>query len=284
MKISRLFFMTLLFIGQGADVALPQTSQAAERPIALRRERLSGRTLATITEGDFVHPSLSPNGRMLAYARVVRDKNMESTEVLLMDLASGKRWTLLSRKAARRYAVYQAFVTAIKWIGAIRVRASIADGDVGVTHLTFDTRQRRLVREEDEEPDGTERPPADHPQTGHVVPFQNDRLFLLPEGDAIHLYLKRKDALLQVIRLSVRGDSTLEVKHQSPERTIFFVRTYASYEKGNQPLFRFDGERLTQSTDYTQLYDVAIDRQGRRIAFCFWEGDNRHIVVKTLKK
>jgi len=57
---------------------------------------------------------------------------------------------------------------------------------------------------------------------------------------------------------------------------------FASYEQGNNPLLVSDGKQLLHLIDYDELYDVDIDQQGRQIAFCFWNGDIRHIIVKEL--
>ena len=76
--------------------------------------------------------------------------------------------------------------------------------------------------------------------------------------------------------------SWIEVKHRSSERVVFLVRTDASSERGDNPLFIFNGDRLLQVKEYPLLHDAAVDPAGQRIAFCYWDGERRHIAIKEL--
>jgi hypothetical protein len=102
--------------------------------------------VATVRDGDTVRPRLSPDGVRLAYSRVVVKKGTELCELVVRDLRTGRSRVLLTAEQSRRYATYAAFVVALEWIGAYRLRATVADGDVDATLLTFDTRNGKLLR------------------------------------------------------------------------------------------------------------------------------------------
>jgi hypothetical protein len=57
---------------------------------------------------------------------------------------------------------------------------------------------------------------------------------------------------------------------------------YNTYEEGNNPLYLWDNGELRQTKDYDRLYDVHINRQGTRIAYCYWIDGKRRITVKEL--
>lgn len=48
-------------------------------------------------------------------------------------------------------------------------------------------------------------------------------------------------------------------------------------------MFVFDGSRLLRVREYSELYDVEVDPNGQRMAYCHGVGDERHIVVKEMK-
>src|SRR5215210_1203001 len=95
-------FVSLLLL---AAATLAQTGRAptpdpftAFKGVPVQTERLAGRPLARVSDGDFVHPALSPDGTALAYSKVlVRDKS-ESTEVLLLELHRRRTSILLHAK------------------------------------------------------------------------------------------------------------------------------------------------------------------------------------------
>ena len=74
----------------------------------------------------------------------------------------------------------------------------------------------------------------------------------------------------------------IEVKHRSSSKVIFLVRMHATSERGENPLFIFDGKQLFRVKEYSELHDASVDPSGQRIAYSYWEGDKRHIVVKEL--
>src|SRR5207247_4448992 len=70
------------------------------------------------------------------------------------DMRRGVLDTLLSAKAAAKYAVYKAYVRWCQWLSGTSLVSSIPDGDVGATAVTFNVRTRRILHEEDHEGDG----------------------------------------------------------------------------------------------------------------------------------
>ena len=96
------------------------------------------------------------------------------------------------------------------------------------------------------------------------------------------MFLYRDGKIRGLGEFDSAGPGQVEVKHLSPSRVIFLVRTHAAYERGDNPLFIFDGGQLFRVKEQAELYDAAVDPGGRRIAFCHWAGDERHLVVKDL--
>ena len=107
---------------------------------------IDGEIIVRIDDGDFVHPAFSPDGKRLAYAKVVVQDQNELTEVYVHEFASGKTWRLLDAKTSRNYAVYKAFVYRLDWISKDRLVAYVSDGDVDSTLVEFDVDARRIVK------------------------------------------------------------------------------------------------------------------------------------------
>ena len=317
--------------------------------------QISGKQLAAIKTGDYVHPTFSPDGKVLAYSKVIVKKDFENTEVLLYNLGTRRTSVLLNSQRARKYGTYKAYVSDMSWPSPRRLGVVISDGDVDSTRLTFDPITRRLLRERHESADDpiTERPLSplhkqarqqavtlfpDFPRnvldnelssdSALVLPGQgivlqknyaghdSDVWFLdfkgksvkhlldLPE-DAIRafrggvsfessiiiavahrsstsLFLYRDGKVKPLREIKSPGYSWIEIKHRSSEGVVFLVKTHGTAEKGDNPLFIFNGDRLLQVKEYPELYDAAIDAGGQQIAYCYWEGERRHIVIKEL--
>lgn len=146
-KILHAIFISLFIAfvsGDGAAIfsqtPLPENSRFGE-------VKISGNILAAIKNGDFVHPKFSPDGKRLAFANVLVEE-FENTEVRLYDLPKQTGSILLTAKQAKKYAVYAAFVANFEWLSPYRLRASISDGDVDTTILTFNTQTRRILKTE----------------------------------------------------------------------------------------------------------------------------------------
>ena len=348
-------------VGQDQFVKVPITGPLTSLEVSeVDKRAISGESLWTIRNGDFVHPTFSPDGNTLAYARVIARKNTEGTEILLHSFKNHRTSVLLNSAAANKYATYQAFVTNMSWPRQTRLEAEIHDGDVDLTRVTFNPSTRRLIREEQVETFGDRSPqlrdlPASYqkarqqavalfpelprkvldnallnssalvfPEKGIVLQkgyhghdphiwfldfknktmtrlmtlseqdshslrgglsFGDSILFLVFDGQQGYLFQYREGEIRCLTKLPGSEYTALEtrdVKYQSLEKIVFLVRTHAPYDKGDNPLFVFDGNRLTRVNDYKELYDADIDPQGKRIAFCYWNQGKRVIAIKTL--
>ena len=253
-------------------LAIVVAAQETHDAPSISQIKIAGASVATIKNGDFVHPTFSPDAKRLAYSRVITRKDFESTDVSLYDLSTHKRVLLLNSKKADRYATYKVFVSGMQWESRNRLQVSVGDGDVDGTDLIFDPVTRKLLKETPysfDDADLTELSPSDQKAYEHahsVFPSfpANGKLSRLGEFD-------------------FKGSERVEIKYVSPSRLIFLIRTHAPYERGDNPLFLFDGSKLFRVRDYAELYDAAVDPSGRRIAFCHWVRDQRHIEVRELK-
>lgn len=99
-----------------------------------------------------------------------------------------------------------------------------------------------------------------------------------------HLLAYREGSVSRLAEVEATSAAWLHVKHASPERVIFLVQANRGYEQGNNPLFVFDGTTAKRVTDIAELYDVAIDPQGKRICYAAWVEGQRHLVVKELRQ
>lgn len=311
---------------------------------------ISDKVIASIKNGDFVHPTFSPDGTLLAYSEVLARRDHENTRVLLYNLNTHKPSVLLDSKRAKHYATYSAFVVGMNWRSAKRLEVVISDGDVDSTRLSFDPYTRQLLRERHEEPGvvhlsliyrkARQRAIALFPAfprdvldtalknsalavpdkgiilqknyAGHDdniwfldfqsktikplinlseefsnaftggVSFKTSIIILLTYRQNAYLFLYREGKIKGLGVLHASSVSQIEVKHHSSQRLVFLVRTHEAYERGDNPLFIYDGEQLTRVREYAELYDAEVDSRGQRIAYCYWEGDKRHIIVKGL--
>lgn len=114
----------------------------------------SNEIIARIDDGDFVHPAFSPDGKRLAYAKVVVRDKTELTEIYVREIASGKTSKLLDAATSVKYATYKAFVYRLEWTSNDRLVASISDGDVDSTLVEFDVGARRIVENLPEDTEG----------------------------------------------------------------------------------------------------------------------------------
>ena len=337
---------------QPSDIPLVNPFTAFENA-SVKDVEISGKVIAKITDGDLVHPAFSPDGRILAYSKVLTSGQFENTEVLLYTLATGKTSVLLNSNKAAAYATYKACVTEIKWTIPKRLEVEIGDGDVGSTRLIFDPSRKRLLQERSR--DESELGPMSRmhrrvaqqavsifpafpravldnalrssslviPGKGIVLQknyaghddniwfldfqsksikslinlsqdfrrafngglsFESSILLLLSSQKTSYLFLYRDGKIKGLAKFESAAMGHVEIKHRSRERVVFLVRTRDHSAKGANPLFIFDGEQLFRVREQAELYDAAIDPTGKRIALSYWEGDQRHIVIKEFKE
>lgn len=130
-------------------------------PLAANRiaSQERGKTIATIQGKDLVHPTLSPDGKFLAYSEVIVENKRENTAVRILNLATKQRFLLISPQVAAKYRTYSSFVSSMDWTRSDRLEVTIGDGDVGSSILTFDPFGKKLLSVRHEE--GLELSPAD---------------------------------------------------------------------------------------------------------------------------
>jgi hypothetical protein len=334
-----------------SDIPLDNPFITLSGPL-VRETKISGAIVTTINNGDFIRPTFSPDGKVLAYSNVLVKGDFENTEVFLHDLRTNKHSVLLNSRKAATYATYAAFVTEMKWTSAKRLEVRISDGDVDTTQLIFDPQRRRLLEERAEGGDELDTRPlssveqkayqqarllfpsfqrkvldalrttalvipnrgivlqknyAGHDNNVWLLDFQNKSvraLINLPDdsinafnggvgfksaivlalsrGTKTYLFLYRNGKISRLGEFNSSGFSWIEIKYVSSSKVIFLLRTEETSDQGDNPLFVFDGTQLLRIKEYSELYDAAIDPAGRRIAYCYWAGDKRHIVVKEL--
>jgi hypothetical protein len=98
---------------------------------------------------DYVYPRVSPDGTRLVVARATqRPDGTETTDVLLVDIATGATRELVSRSAAEANETYETFVIGLHWVDDRRVEVSLSDGDVGGADLLVDARTGKILRTE----------------------------------------------------------------------------------------------------------------------------------------
>jgi hypothetical protein len=152
-----ILLLTVITVAQDKSFEMPlnDPSRSFSAP-PVSEVRLSKTVLAEFKNGDFVHPTFSPDGNILARSRVLVRGDFESTEVWLFDLITRKDSLLIDSKRAEKYGVYKAFVSGMSWDSPKRLEVLIGDGDVGTTHLTFDPYRRRLLRQRTTDLDETD--------------------------------------------------------------------------------------------------------------------------------
>ena len=76
--------------------------------------------------------------------------------------------------------------------------------------------------------------------------------------------------------------SSLSLRAQRRDSVWFVLTLHPSYERGGNRVFLYDGERLLSLGDYQELVDADVHLVRHRIAFLYWDGGQRHVVVKEL--
>jgi hypothetical protein len=300
---SRVFSCLLLsvcFVGFSEQFVTPATALVQS----------TGRTIAAITGKDLVHPTLSPDGKFLAYAEVLVQKGVENTAVRILNLDTKKSILLIDDKTAAKYKTYKSFVIDMEWSRADRLSVTISDGDVDSTMLTFNPGTQKLISTEFLEPGSSVG--QQEKLLGKIrAAFPNVNAEALKNGIYRYQVLKNGVVLMpgelfgkennlwafdipkkSVTKLLADQDPLaksllneeyyMKVIYSSAQRTIMIVYAHKSYEKGNNPLYFLENGQLRLSNAYQELYDVSVNAKGDRIAYCFWKNGKRQIVVKTL--
>lgn len=128
-----------------ALLAIQVTGYAINGEAAANIEVIEQKAILTIDDGDFVHPTFSPDGRYLAYSKVIVEDSTELTEIYLHDFESGKTRQLLDADSSRDYSTYKAYIYRLEWISSQRLLAYVSDGDVGTSLIEYDVITGNIV-------------------------------------------------------------------------------------------------------------------------------------------
>jgi hypothetical protein len=114
--------------------------------------------------------------------------------------------------------------------------------------------------------------------------FATGRDIIFAAGsDTLTLYRLRRGRLKPLTRFPVRPQvSGLSVRARRGDSVWFLLRLHTSYERGNNPAFLYNGERVLPLGDYAELADFDVHLPSRRIAFVYWDGLQRHLALKEL--
>jgi hypothetical protein len=115
------------------------------------------------------------------------------------------------------------------------------------------------------------------------VAFKSAIVLALSRGTKTYLFLYRDGKISRLGEFPSSGFSWIEVKHVSSSKVIFLVRIHETSAPGDNPLFIWDGSQLLRIKEYPDLYDASVAPDGRRIAYCYWTGGQRHIVVNEIR-
>jgi uncharacterized membrane protein YfcA len=140
----RAFAVFILVVG----VFMIARSEVIQSSTPLPTVSITEKTVATITDGDFVHPAFSPDGKKLAYSGVIVENKTELTEIFVRDLKTGNVTRLLDTEKSQSYAVYKSYVFDLTWKDNQKITAHISDGDVDSTVVTFDVAEGKILSEE----------------------------------------------------------------------------------------------------------------------------------------
>src|SRR6266568_5873898 len=102
-------------------------------------------------------------------------------------------------------------------------------------------------------------------------------------SDTLTLYRLRSGRLRALTRIPAHPQqSGLALRARRPGDVLFIVTVHPPYERGHNPAFWYHGERLLPLADYAELADFDVHLPTRRIAFVYWDGEQRHLAVKVL--
>jgi hypothetical protein len=326
----------------GAEITVNQSSPT-----------IDGQTIASVTGKDLVHPTLSPDGKFLAYSEVLLEKGRENTAVRILNLSTKQTTLLIDPKTAAKYKTYKSYVSGMTWSKNNRLAVTISDGDVDSTTLTFNPITKKLINAVANEP-GID--PAERAQEAKITaklrslfpkiqmdkamsnriglpgnswiiagdlfgegenlwlfnldkksvrklfdnaePFAqaditsvgqiNNDVYLFSLQDMVSLHQSTNQRTLfaytkgQIKKIAAYTGATPKIIHNSPKRTILIGYEHPSYEQGNNSFYLFANDQFQRINAYSQLYDININEQGTRIAYCYWQNGKRRIVVKEM--
>lgn len=169
---------------------------------------------------------------------------METTDVLLVDLASGGARELIARSVAEANETYETYVSHLRWLDDRHVEVTLSDGDVGSTDLLVDASSGKILRTDQTE-EGDALVPAEFAAVAadwrfYSRHFSREELEQSLGSSAIRL----KDGTILVQRTPRKGTT----------RALFHIDTT-----------RRRVERVANVPDALELWSAV--RIGREIAF-----------------
>jgi hypothetical protein len=335
------------------SLALPLYPRIAAPPKS-SISRMPGAIVAEVNGIDVVHPTFSPNGRFLAYSKVLVQKGRENTAVYILDLTTKKTTTLIDDKTAEKYRTYSAFVSGMEWSRGDRLSVTISDGDVDSTELIFDPQTKKLVatkfweggessyRRSREQKKLAQRilplfpnidravlnqaiqgqqagllndrvllkgklfdtedifwvlnlrsksatklfesgNPLSGAELSNVAAIGNTLFFALTTAGTVPQLVRYRDGKIEVLGqlTGVSNEHEFEVLHDSGSKVILISRIYATYDRGNNPLYILENGQIRRSNVFGELYDAQVSANGQRIAYCYWtKQGKRQILVR----
>lgn len=144
-KIVVLLFFSATFLADTSPVLADVPFLDSLPTATLESIPFKGKLLRRLDDGDTLHPTFSPDGRYVAFTRVVVRNKIELAETGYLDLQTGNSTILLGANETGDLAVYKAFVYGIRWTDARHVEFSISDGDVDSTIVTFEVPSNKKI-------------------------------------------------------------------------------------------------------------------------------------------
>jgi hypothetical protein len=117
-------------------------------PISSATDR---KTIATIQSKNVALPTLSPDGKYLAYVEILPKSK---SAVHILNLATQEDFILISSQKIAKYSAgeWKSSVYGMAWLESNRLSIDISDGDVDGAILTYNPLTKKLISEEATEP------------------------------------------------------------------------------------------------------------------------------------
>lgn len=117
------------------------------KPEKIEKIGLESDLFFELEDGDWVHPTFSPDSKYLVYSGVRIIDGTEFTDIKCLELESRKITTLIDAEQAKKYAEYKTFIFDISWKTQDEILFYFSDGDVGATEVKYDWNNKKIVSE-----------------------------------------------------------------------------------------------------------------------------------------
>jgi hypothetical protein len=214
-----------------------------------KKIKWGGKTVLHLSNGDYIYPRFSPNGRFLAYAESLLVQQKESTAIYLYDFKTKTRRILLGSKQANQYATYRAFVVDIKWLGNEFIEAALSDGDVDTNVLTISVTSNKIVKEKT----------ISAGEDGKVATMANTLNKLYPDVER-EVFQSAIDAGTTI---KIRGGVILQKNYSGQDHHIWFYGTKKKQVRKILPLDASDSYALGGGIQTKNQLIFAINSSGK---------------------